>query len=84
MDIDDMDINDLDFDELARELTEENFEEIMNEMVAKLFSESPQGLAIFQMGRIIGRLDMVRKMSGIINEEMKKVEVLSNIAKGKL
>ena len=79
-----MNIEDLDFDKLARELTEEDFEELMNGMVSQLFKDSPQGMAIFQMGRTIGRLDMVLKMSSIIGAEMKELEKISKTMKGKM
>ena len=78
-----MDIKDFDFDKLVRDLTVENADEVMNENIAKLEKECPEAYALFAVGRIIGKYDFMKKVSGLLYEEIRDIASTANKMKGK-
>ena len=60
------DFSDIDFNKLDADLAEEEVESALEEF-KKL---GPEVMAVFTVGRAVGRFDIIKKLAKIINAEM--------------
>ena len=78
-----MDLGDFDFDKLIHDLTMESTKETIDNMVNQMAEENPNAYALFAVGRIFGRFDVLMKLTKLIAEETEQLKDISKLLKGK-
>ena len=66
-------MEDLDFEKLSKQLNLENFQILINSEISKHITD-PKALAILNVGRIIGKMEIMAKIFPIMQEETEDFE----------
>lgn len=69
-------MEDIDFEKIARQIAGEDYIDDIDD-ISKILS--PEMLAGFTAGRYFGRMDILLKLVGIIDEEEKNIDVFAKL-----